>query len=380
MGRSPGPRRGRSSRRAAARKGGLRAVPRGAPSAPAFTAPKGAFTLSQVAQVVGGRVHGDGDTVLTGVATLESAGQRDLSWVNDERLEAAGASSRAGALLVSSESRASGKPAVVVPLPQLALARWLEARHARPRPKPGKARGAFVDRTARLGAGVSVAAGATVAAGARVGARTVLAAGAYVGEGAEIGEDCFLHPHAAVLAGCRIGARCILHVGAVVGSDGFGYVWDGQGHHKIPQVGIVRVEDDVEIGANSAIDRATLGETVIGRGTKIDNLVQVGHNVVVGPHAVFCGQAGIGGSSRIGAGVTLAGQVGISDHVTIGDGAILTGQAGVARRGRVPAGAVLSGMPALPHREFLRRAALLGRLEAALERIIALERRLGTTE
>jgi UDP-3-O-[3-hydroxymyristoyl] glucosamine N-acyltransferase len=166
----------------------------------------------------------------------------------------------------------------------------------------------------------------------------------------------------------------------VVGSDGFGYIWDGQGHHKIPQVGIVRVEDDVEIGANSTIDRATLGETVIGRGTKIDNLVQVGHNVVVGPHSVFCGQAGIGGSSRIGAGVTLAGQVGISDHVTIGDGAILTGQAGVARRGRVPAGAVLSGMPALPHREFLRRAALLGRLEAALERIIALERRLGTSE
>jgi UDP-3-O-[3-hydroxymyristoyl] glucosamine N-acyltransferase len=367
MGRSPGPRRARGGGRRRAR------VPAGA-----FTgAPQGAFTLSQVARVVGGRVHGDGDTVLTGVATLEAAGQGDLSWVNDERLDAAGVSSHAGARLVSSESRACGKPAVVVPLPQLALARWLEARHAAPRPRPGKAPGAHVHRTARLGAGASVAAGATVAAGARVGARTVVSAGAYVGEGAEVGEDCFLHPNAAVLAGCRVGSRCILHVGAVVGSDGFGYVWDGRGHHKIPQVGIVRVEDDVEIGANATIDRATLGETVIGRGTKIDNLVQVGHNVVVGPHAVFCGQAGIGGSSRIGAGVTLAGQVGISDHVTIGDGAILTGQAGIARRGRVPAGAVLSGMPALPHREFLRRAALLGKLEAALERIVALERRLG---
>ena len=343
----------------------------------AFTgAPKGAFTLAQVATVVGGRVHGDGRTILTGVATLEAAGRRDLSWVADERLEAAGAASRAGALLVSSESRASGKPAVVVPLPQLALARWLEARHAGRRPRSGKARGAFVDRTARLGAGVAVAAGATVAAKAKIGARTVISAGAYVGEGAEIGEDCLLHPNAAVLAGCRVGARCILQAGAVVGSDGFGYVWDGQGHHKIPQVGIVRLEDDVEIGANSTVDRATLGETVIGRGTKIDNLVQVGHNVVVGPHAVLCGQAGIGGSSRIGKNVTLAGQVGVSDHVTIGDGAILTGQAGIARRGRVPAGAVLSGMPALPHREFLKRAALLGKIEAALARLAVLEKKL----
>jgi UDP-3-O-[3-hydroxymyristoyl] glucosamine N-acyltransferase len=347
-----------------------------APKTAFAQAPKGAFTLAQVARVVGGRVHGDGQTLLTGVATLEAAGQRDLSWVTDERLEAAGAASRAGALLVSSESRASGKPAVVVPLPQLALARWLEARHAPPAPRAGKARGAFVDRTARLGPGVAVAAGATVAARAKIGARTIVSAGVFVGEGAEIGEDCVLHPNAAVLAGCKIGARCILQAGAVVGSDGFGYVWDGQGHHKIPQVGIVRLEDDVEIGANATVDRATLGETVIGRGTKIDNLVQVGHNVVIGAHAVLCGQAGIGGSSRIGKGVTLAGQVGISDHVTVGDGAILTGQAGIARRGRVPAGAVLSGMPALPHREFLKRAALLGKIEAALDRLAALEKKL----
>jgi UDP-3-O-[3-hydroxymyristoyl] glucosamine N-acyltransferase len=330
--------------------------------------------------VVNGRVHGDPKTPLTGVAALESAGPGDLSWIVDESRAAAGASTRAGALLVSSERLAAGKPAVVVPIPQLALARWLELRHSPARPRAGKARGAFVDRTARLGPGVAVAAGATVSARARIGARTVISAGAFVGEGAEVGEDCLLHPNAAVLAGCRIGARCVLQAGAVVGSDGFGYVWDGAGHHKIPQIGIVRVEEDVEIGANSAIDRATLGETVIGRGTKIDNLVQVGHNVVVGPHSVLCGQAGVGGSSRIGRGVTLAGQVGISDHVMIGDGAILTGQAGVARRGRVDAGAVLSGMPALPHREFLRRAALVGKLEAALERLAALEKRIAKAE
>jgi UDP-3-O-[3-hydroxymyristoyl] glucosamine N-acyltransferase len=361
VGRSRGPQRGRGSARPA-------------------RIPSGGFTLAQVASAVGGRVHGDPKWPLTGVAALESAGPGDLSWIVDESRAAAGAATRAGALLVSSERLASGKPAVVVPSPQLALARWLELRHSPARPRAGKARGAFVDRTARLGAGVAVAAGATVSARARIGARTVISAGAFVGEGAQVGEDCLLHPNAAVLAGCRVGARCVLQAGAVVGSDGFGYVWDGAGHHKIPQVGIVRVEEDVEIGANSAIDRATLGETVIGRGTKIDNLVQVGHNVVVGPHSVFCGQVGVGGSSRIGRGVTLAGQVGISDHVTIGDGAILTGQAGVARQGRVDAGAVLSGMPALPHREFLRRAALVGKLEAALERLAALEKRVAELE
>jgi UDP-3-O-[3-hydroxymyristoyl] glucosamine N-acyltransferase len=313
---------------------------------------------------------------LTGVAALDSAGPQDLSWVADEGRAPAGASSRAGGLIVSSERLAAGKPAVVVSIPLLALAQWLELHHAPARPRSGRARGSYVDPSARLGAGVSVAAGATVCARARIGARTVLSAGAFVGEDAEIGEDCLLHPNASVLARCRIGARCVLQAGAVVGSDGFGYVWDGSRHHKVPQIGIVRIEDEVEIGANSAIDRATLGETVIGRDTKIDNLVQVGHNVIVGEHSVFCGQVGVGGSSRIGNGVTLAGQVGISDHVTIGDGAILTGQAGVARRGRVAAGVVLSGMPALPHREFLRRWALLGRLETALARLAALEKKI----
>lgn len=349
---------------------------RGRGSAPRARIPSGAFTVAQVAAAVGGRVHGNASTLLTGVASLDAAGPSDLSWVSDENRAQAGASSRAGALVVSSPVMASGKPAVVVPVPQLALAKWLDLRHPPVHPRPGKARGAFVDRTAKLAKGVSVAAGATVSARARIGARTVICAGVFVGEGVEIGEDCVLHPNVTVLTGCRIGARCLLHSGSVVGSDGFGYVWDGEAHRRIPQIGTVRVEDDVEIGANSAIDRATLGETVIGRGTKIDNLVQVGHNVVIGPHSVLCGQAGVGGSSRIGRGVTLAGQVGISDHVTIGDGAILTGQAGVARRARVEAGSVLSGMPALPHREFLRRAALLGRLESVLERLAALEKKI----
>ena len=337
----------------------------------------GSFTLAQVAAAVGGVARGGARLRLSGLASLEAAGPSDLSWATDERRAAAAAASRAGALIVSRPELAGEKPSVTVALPQLALARWLETWKPSPQPPPGAARGSHVHKTARLARGVSVAAGATVSARARIGARTVVMAGAFVGEGAELGEDCLLHPNAVVLAGCRLGARCILQAGAVIGSDGFGYVWDGSAHRKIPQVGIVRLGDDVEVGANAAIDRATLGETVIGGGTKIDNLVQVGHNVVVGEHSVLCGQAGIGGSSRIGRGVTLAGQVGVSDHATIGDGAVLTGQAGIARQGRVPAGAILSGMPALPHREFLRRAALLGRLEAALEKLAALEKIIG---
>lgn len=323
--------------------------------------------------MVGGRVVARAAPRLTGLAPLDGAGPADLSWIADERRRRDAEKSAAGAFLVPDASLAAGRPCVVVPSPSLALALWLERRRPAARATAGVARGAHVHSTARLSRGAAVEAGATVAARARVGARSLLRAGAFVGEDAEIGEDCVLGPGAAVLAGCRVGNRCILHAGAVVGSDGFGYVWDGAGHHKIPQVGIVRIEDDVEIGANSAIDRATLGETVVGRGTKIDNLVQVGHNVVIGEHSILCGQAGVGGSSRVGRGVTLAGQVGVSDHATIGDGAVLTGQAGIARQGRVAARAVLSGMPALPHREFLKRAALVGRLEAAFARLAALE-------
>ena len=150
--------------------------------------------------------------------------------------------------------------------------------------------------SATVARSASVAAGATISDRARVGARTVISDGVFLGEDAEVGEDCLLYPHAVVLERCRVGSRCILHPGAVIGSDGFGYVWDGSVHRKVPQVGIVRLEDDVEVGANACVDRATLGETVVGRGTKIDNLVQIGHNVQIGEHSILCGQVGVAGS------------------------------------------------------------------------------------
>jgi UDP-3-O-[3-hydroxymyristoyl] glucosamine N-acyltransferase len=329
---------------------------------------------------VGGRVAGPGAVRLTGLEPLERAGPKDLSWIAHSRQAEQAAASRAGAFFVTDESTAGGRPCIVVANPTVAIAIWLAHLHPPRRPAPGVSPDAHVDPRARLGTGVSVAAGATIESGARVGAGTAVGAGAYVGRNVEIGENCRLHPLTAVLEGCRIGARCVLHAGAIVGSDGFGYVWDGTAHRKIPQLGIVRVEEDVEIGANAAIDRATFGETVIGRGSKIDNLVQIGHNVVVGEHAILCGQTGVGGSSRIGRGAVLAGQVGIGDHSEVGDGATVTGQGGVIPGAPVPPGTVVSGMPAAPHREFLRRAAWVARLPELARRLEALEKNARSSE
>jgi UDP-3-O-[3-hydroxymyristoyl] glucosamine N-acyltransferase len=339
---------------------GRRPGSRGASGRGASDAPGGRFfQLEDVAAAVGGRVVGDATVRLSGAESLERAGPADLSWIAGARRVRDASATRAGALLVASEEAAGGRPAVVVENPLAAFALWSARVRPPARPRAGVSPRANVDRRAKIARGASVAPGATVAAGARVGARAVISSGAFIGPDAEIGEDTWIHPNAAVLAGCRVGARCIVHAGAVIGSDGFGYVWDGREHRKIPQVGIVRIEDDVEVGANSAIDRATFGETVIGRGTKIDNLVQVGHNVVVGEHAILCGQVGIAGSSRIGARATLAGQAGVGDHATVGEGATVTGQAGLSSGGRVPDGAVVSGMPVTAHRDFLKSAAIV---------------------
>ncbi|HEY6065795.1 MAG TPA: UDP-3-O-(3-hydroxymyristoyl)glucosamine N-acyltransferase [Thermoanaerobaculia bacterium] len=345
---------------------------------PGKRAPSSTFTLGELAAAVGGRVFGDPALSLSGVRALDDAGPEDLSWVAGERRAAGARKSRAGAVLAPTPEAAAGKPAVVVESPALALALWLEMRSPARRPPAGIARGARVHRTARIGKGASIAAGATVGAGARIGDRTRIAEGAFVGEGAQVGADCVLHANAVVGDRCVVGSRCTLHPGVVIGSDGFGYVWDGRAHRKIPQVGIVRLGDDVEIGANSAIDRATLGETVVGRGTKIDNLVQIGHNVAVGEDVILCGQVGIAGSARVEDRATLAGQVGVNDHVTVGRGAIATGQAGVT--GSVAPGEIVSGMPAAPHREFLRRAAWIARLSEMARRLEALEKRLAAIE
>jgi UDP-3-O-[3-hydroxymyristoyl] glucosamine N-acyltransferase len=219
---------------------------------------------------------------------------------------------------------------------------------------------AVIDPDATLAPDCAVGACAVVSATARIGDRTTVAPGAYIGPGVSIGADCAIGPNVAVLQGTRIGDRCTVHAGACIGGDGFGFHWDGDAHRKVPQIGRVVIEDDCEIGCNSCVDRATLGETRIGRGTKIDNLVQVAHNVDVGRHVILVSQTGIAGSTRVGDGVIAAGQVAISDHLEIGAGARIGGQAGVTKD--VPAATAVWGTPARPMKQQMKEQAAVARL------------------
>ena len=335
---------------------------------------KAGFTLGELAEVLQARLEGDPARVVVGVAPLESAGPDQISFLTDSRYHGAAQASRAGAFVAAVGVGGLPAPVLRVAAPQQAMIDLLLLFHPAPPLVPGVhpsavvAADARVDATAAVGPLVVIEAGARVGPGARVGALT------YLGPGVEIGEDCVLGPHVTLLAGARLGRRVLVHTGAVIGADGFGFAFDGVGHRKIPQVGGVLIEDDVEIGANTAIDRATFGDTIIRRGTKIDNLVQVGHNVEIGEHSLLVAQVGIAGSSRLGKGVVLAGQVGVADHLTIGDGVIAGAQAGIAFS--LPAGDKVLGTPARPMLQAKRIMVAEARLPEILQRLRALEQRL----
>jgi UDP-3-O-[3-hydroxymyristoyl] glucosamine N-acyltransferase len=229
-----------------------------------------------------------------------------------------------------------------------------------------------------VGEGASIGPLVSVAAGATVGDRSVVGAGCVLGRGIEIGADCILHPRVVVEDNCRIGDRCIVHSGTVIGSDGYGYATVDGLHHKVPQVGIVVLEDDVELGANVCVDRATLGETRIRRGTKVDNLVQIAHNVEVGDHCLLVAQVGISGSTTIGHHSVFAGQSGCSGHLKIGSGVVLAAKAAAYKD--VPDGATMAGAPARPHREWLKANANLQRLDGLRQKVKQLEERLAELE
>jgi UDP-3-O-[3-hydroxymyristoyl] glucosamine N-acyltransferase len=335
-------------------------------------------SLGELAAALGATLEGDAGRVVRGVAALERAGPDDITFVVDVRHQKAAQASRAGAFLAAVEVSGLPGPVLRCPAPRLALIDLLTLFYPPAPPIPGIAPSAIVGPGARVAPSASVGALTVVEAGAVIGARVQLYPLAYVGEGAEIGDDCVLYPHVVVRDGVRLGRRVIVHPGAVIGADGFGYVFDGARHRKIPQVGGVRVEDDVEIGANTTIDRATLGDTVVAQGTKIDNLVQIGHNVEIGEHTVVAGQAGIAGSTRIGRGVVMGGQVGINDHVSIGDGAVLAAQSGVAQD--VPAGERLAGTPAQPLAQARRMWVAQTQLPDLVRQVRALERRLASLE
>jgi len=336
------------------------------------------FTLGRLADALGASLQGDAGRVVSGVAPLDAAGPDQVSFLTERKYLAQAQVSRAGALLVGRDIAGLAGPLLRVDRPQQALIVLLGLFHPEPIPEPGVHPTACVAGDARVDRSASVGPLAVVEAEAVIGPHTRVGALCFVGRRAVLGEDVRLHPHVVVREDVRIGNRVIVHPGAVLGADGFGYAFDGAAHRKIPQVGGLRIEDDVEIGANTAIDRATLGETVVRRGTKIDNLVQIGHNCDVGEDVILVSQVGIAGSSRVGNRAMLAGQVGVADHVTIGAGAILTAKSGVPND--VPAGEIWSGIPSRPTSEQKRIWAGESQLPELIKRVRALEKRLRDLE
>jgi UDP-3-O-[3-hydroxymyristoyl] glucosamine N-acyltransferase len=323
-------------------------------------------------------VEGDTELTLTGVAPIAEAGPAQLTFVQSDYYRRVLDAARPGAVLAppGMEIERTDVTVIRVPDPQLAFGRLVELFHPPPPPPVGVAESASIGRGVRLGANVTIGPYTQIRDGAQVGDECHIGAYTVIGESARMGQGCRIAHGCSVLHGVTLGDRVVLHPGVRVGTDGFGYAQGPSGAEKVPQVGGCMIGDDVEVGANSTIDRGSLGDTVIGNRTKIDNLVHIGHNVEVGSDCMIVAQVGIAGSVRIGDGAALAGQVGVAGHLEIGAGARIGAQAGVI--GDVPAGAVYSGYPARPHREALRASAALFRLPRLVQKLQALERALNS--
>ena len=332
------------------------------------------WLLSELASAIGGRVEGNAGRRVHGVATLETAGPGDLSFLTNPRYREAAASSLAGAILVGPGVRIERFDLLVAPDPYLALAEILDRMNPAPRHSPGISPDARVAPDAQLGDAVAIAAFAVLGAGVRLGDRVSVGAGVVIGDGASVSDDTTLMPRVVLYPGTSVGSRCLIHAGVVLGGDGFGFATSKGVHRKMPQLGRVVIEDDVEIGANSTVDRGTLGETRIGRGTKIDNLVMVAHGASIGPHGLLAAQSGISGSTRIGSHLTIAGQSGTSGHLRLGDGVVIAAKTAVFSD--IPDRSFVAGIPAVDHRAWKRSVALVKMLPELRSRLRALEDRL----
>jgi UDP-3-O-[3-hydroxymyristoyl] glucosamine N-acyltransferase len=335
-------------------------------------------TLRELAERLGCRLDGDGAIEITGVAGLEAAGPGDVTFFANPKYAGALQTTRASAVIVA-EAERPPVAALRAANPYLAFARAVGLLTADETPVPGVHPSSIIDRDASVGSDVSIGPFVVIGQGARIGDRVVVHPYVVIGRKATIGPDCVLYPHVSVRERSIIGARVILQDGVVIGSDGFGFVALPDGtHHKIPQRAIVVVEDDVEIGANTTIDRPAVGETRIEAGAKIDNLVQIAHGVRVGAHSLLAAQVGVAGSTVLGDHVTLAGQVGVAGHLTIGHHVTATAQTGIPNS--VDPGSVVSGYPAIPNREWLKSSAAVRRLPELRRRLTALADRLEALE
>jgi len=328
----------------------------------------GGLTAQAVAELVGGRLLGDGEVVLRSIRPLDRAGPEALSLAVTPRYAEQLKASRAGAVLVPDAlAGTAGGPTtrIVVRDPYAALVRAMGALFPSSSAAPG------IDSTVRIGQGcvlgldVSVGPFSVLGRGVRLGDRCRVAEGVSLGDGVTVGADTIIGPRVVCYRDSRIGRSVVLKAGAVIGGDGFGYLSDSGGHHRIPHVGICVIEDEVEIGSNSTVDRGSVDDTVVGRGTKLDNLVHVGHNVRIGERCLLMAGVGVAGSTKLGNDVILAGHVGVTDHLTIADGARIAAKSAVF--GDIPGGASFSGHPARPHRQFLRAQAALYRLAPIID-------------
>ncbi len=335
---------------------------------------KNSFSLERLAAEVGGTVRGDGTFLLTGVASLESAGKGDLTFLTNPRYAKKAATTGASVLLTEKEIPGFSKPCLLTSNPYLALAKIIGLFYPSAVPSQGAKTGSFVDATAKVHPHASISPGAFVSAGAVIGPRSILFPGVFIGENASIGEDCLLYSNTTVRENCVLGNRVILQPGAVVGSDGFGFARDGEKYVKIPQVGNAVLEDDVELGSNTCVDRAVLGSTRIGKGTKLDNLIQIGHNVVIGENTVMAALTGISGSTQIGNQVIMGGQVGIAGHLKIGDNVILHTRTGVMED--IPEKGNYFGSPSSEFSAEMKRVAASRQLPELIKRVRNLERAL----
>lgn len=331
--------------------------------------------LHRIAEAIKAEVVGDAGAVkVTGVSSLEGAGPKDLAYVAAERFARAASQSRAAAFVVGRRIPDVPRPQLIVANPAYAFACIAHQFFTPPYRATGIAKWVMHGKGVRIGRGVSIHSFVTLGDRVKIGSRVTLHCGVSIGDECEVGDDTVLYPNVTIRERCRIGRRVIIHSGAVVGSDGFGYVQHEGRHHKIPQMGTVIIEDDVELGANVTVDRATFGQTVVGRGTKVDNLVQIAHNVIIGEDSLLAGQVGIAGSAILGHHVVVGGQAGVGDHLTIGDRVMIAARSGVMAN--LKAGQIVSGSPAMLHQESGKVYAVVVRLPEFRQRVRQLERRL----
>lgn len=330
--------------------------------------------LEEISRTIGGSVLGSSDATVSGVSSLAEAGPTDLGYVASDRYIKAALESRAAAFVVGRDIPELSRPQILVQNPAYAFARIAATFFVSPVQSRGIAEQIARGEGVEIGPQASIWPFVTLGDRCHIGARVTLYPGVFIGDDATIGDDTVLYPNVTVREGCRIGSRVIIHSGTVIGSDGFGYVQHEGRHHKIPQLGIVCIEDDVELGANVTVDRATFGRTVIKRGTKVDNLVQVAHNVSIGEHSILVAQVGIAGSTRLGHHVIVGGQAGLADHLEIGDQVMIAARSGVNRS--LTGNQIVSGAPVMPHEVAMKAMAVIPRLPELRRQLRDLEHRM----